>query len=380
MSNVCHDCIGNRHLKTFINSKRTRGYCDYCGGNKHVIELEEFVEEIEGCILQEYESAVFISESLEDEVVSGVAFDNYDLINDYFSDELDISSDLLRSDLVNALNKTSIKSWIKRDFFRGTQDQFDKSLWSKFSNLIKYQCRYLSDRIEDGDEEDAKSSSSILDQIGKYVSEDNLKLLETFKRNSLTIFRGRVHSCDVELINDIDFYPPPREVAPFGRMNPDGIPMFYGALEIETVQSELYTEMNNCLSISKFTNYKKLLLLDLTKLEIGKLPSIFDRKKHNLRSTFLFLSYFAADVSKKIDNQYSIEYIPTQVVTEFFKHCYVKNGEKLDGIIYPSSKRKFGKNIVLFINRENMIDSKDKTLEIIGKRKLKYKKKYEEEL
>jgi hypothetical protein len=69
---------------------------------------------------------------------------------------------------------------------------------------------------------------------------------------------------------------------------------------------------------------------------------------------------FIADISKPVknikDKTIHLEYIPTQVLTEYFRFLYE---DKIDGIKYPSSYNQ-GENIVLFINQSNVCDFKDK--------------------
>lgn len=378
MSIVCHDCIGNKHLKKYINEQKNRHLCDYCGKNKHSVLLSALVEEILDCLFLEYENAAdVLGYDSQEGGYLGSTFDNYDLINHEFYEELDIQNQVIVDDIIEEMNSVEDITWCKKNFYRGSQFTFDKSLWNKFSNLVKYEVRYVSDRIEDGGDDDNRTSSNILDEIGKYVREPKLDLLKEFKKGDLSIFRGRAHNCQVKMQKESDFYPPPRNKASAGRMNPDGIPMFYVALDHATVQAELYSEVNNCLSIAEFINTKKLFFLDLTDFDLSKLPSIFDREKQMLRDSYIFLSYFALEISKKIDKEYNIEYIPTQIVTEYFRHCFSKSNKKLDGIMFPSSKYTQGKNIVLFINNEILKNSKLSPIQYKSKSITLYTKKYQ---
>ncbi|MEZ8193165.1 RES family NAD+ phosphorylase [Vibrio sp. 1F279] len=55
-----------------------------------------------------------------------------------------------------------------------------------------------------------------------------------------------------------------------------------------------------------------------------------------------------------------IDYVPTQIVTEYFKLIFKYENElSFDGIIYPSSKSKGKKAIVLFANSENCVDKSE---------------------
>uniref|UniRef100_UPI0013D35F87 RES domain-containing protein n=2 Tax=Pseudomonas TaxID=286 RepID=UPI0013D35F87 len=53
------------------------------------------------------------------------------------------------------------------------------------------------------------------------------------------------------------------------------------------------------------------------------------------------------------------DYVPTQVVTEYFRHVYrTDDDHQIDGIIYPSSKTG-NKAIVIFADDSGCIDAGD---------------------
>jgi hypothetical protein len=55
-----------------------------------------------------------------------------------------------------------------------------------------------------------------------------------------------------------------------------------------------------------------------------------------------------------------VEYVPTQIVTEFFRHAFREHdGSAIDGIRYPSSKNRGGANVVLFTSSSGCVDATD---------------------
>jgi RES domain len=55
------------------------------------------------------------------------------------------------------------------------------------------------------------------------------------------------------------------------------------------------------------------------------------------------------------DGQEHIEYVPTQVLTEFFRqHVTALDGSALDGIVYPSARRRRGKSLVVLRSQEDL--------------------------
>jgi len=126
--------------------------------------------------------------------------------------------------------------------------------------------------------------------------------------------------------------------------------MFYAAESRETAFAELQTSSAH---IGEFR-----LLRDLTILNLGDLPpvpGIFSGAERFERLALRFLDDFQQDIAKPVtrDERTHIEYIPTQVVTEYFRH-YGVEGKAINGIRYPSTVDEGGKNIVLFATNEEV--------------------------
>jgi hypothetical protein len=96
-------------------------------------------------------------------------------------------------------------------------------------------------------------------------------------------------------------------------------------------------------------------VLDLRNLP--PVPSIFDESKIDLRLPLRFLHSFRSDISEAVvpDERVHVEYASTQVVSEFIKLRFTdQDGNRVDGVLYPSSRRHEGCNVVLFTNGENV--------------------------
>ncbi|MGL1932211.1 MAG: RES family NAD+ phosphorylase [Desulfotalea sp.] len=77
----------------------------------------------------------------------------------------------------------------------------------------------------------------------------------------------------------------------------------------------------------------------------------FDETGHTERELIYFLSDFVRQVSEPIkkNGQEHIEYVASQIISEFFtKEFKTSHDERLDGLMYPSSIRPGGINVVLF--------------------------------
>jgi hypothetical protein len=136
--------------------------------------------------------------------------------------------------------------------------------------------------------------------------------------------------------------------------------MFYSARERETALKE--TSMGGPrmvwrLALGTFETGSDFHVLDLA--ELPPVPSAFDGDRRHLIEPLRFLHVFADEVSKPIrrNEQEHIEYVPTQIVAEYFRHLYERQtGERVDGIAYRSAIQEGGSNVVLFIDNGDCVD------------------------
>jgi len=98
-------------------------------------------------------------------------------------------------------------------------------------------------------------------------------------------------------------------------------------------------------------------VLDL--VDLPAIPSVFDSERRHLIAPLRFLHVFVEEVRKRIarDQQEHLEYVPTQIVAESFRHLYEhQTGQRVDGIAYRSAVVTEGSNVVLFIENDGCVD------------------------
>ena len=195
---------------------------------------------------------------------------------------------------------------------------------------------FLNSSYHSGNKKQRVVPHEILDNIAGFVEELNLiKAVSSSK-----FFRARVSSKGELFHKAKEIGTPAKEYAESSnRMSPAGIPMFYGAESKETALMEVkYIPGDNVIaSIGEFINNEKLMLLDLTSLP--KLPSIFDDDERQKRWVVKFFYSFLNDFTKPIekDGREHVDYVPTQIVTEYFRYVFKYRNTGIDGIVYPSS-------------------------------------------
>lgn len=221
--------------------------------------------------------------------------------------------------------------------------------WEDFVRTVKHKSRFFFSTISAPNENvpTDHTPSEMLAEIGRAVSD--LGLVRSWPVGS-QLFRVRNREADaIWPLDATQLGPPSNEKAQAQRMNPAGISYFYLAKERETALAEVVREPHCQAAVALFRLCRDLWLLDLT--QFPKFPSIFDRKHRAERELLLFLFAFTRQISEPVkkDGREHIDYVPSQVVSEYFAKIYrMADGNPLDGMAYESAVRPGGINIVLF--------------------------------
>ena len=94
-------------------------------------------------------------------------------------------------------------------------------------------------------------------------------------------------------------------------------------------------------------------MVDLTRLPAE--PSMFDPELGRLRRHIRFLHMFIEQLTARVETDHEdIEYVPTQIVTEYLLHV-LDGGEQVRGLIYQSSNSQ-GACVALDIRNDHCID------------------------
>ncbi len=356
---VCSNHFEDSALVNFIEENSEDGICSYCKlryQNGKVLPLEILVDFIHEGISYFYgdpnDEAVGWDSS-EGGWIGAEVFDSYELLTDEIS--LEIDNDKLFDDIHGCFTDSQ---WCQIDPYGLTESEELISDWNNFSNLLKHKIRYVFFRTKKFDDDNySKKAHAILEEVCRHI--DKLNLIKELKTDS-HFFRARQHENenDIKSISDIAS-PPDRFARMSNRMSPVGVSMFYGAFDRITAIKETRNEKNEkekFISVAQLTNINDLQIIDLTKLP--PIPSIFDKENRKYYYSTIFLSAFVYELSKEIkrDGKEHIEYVPTQVVTEFIRYVFPEiSNYKIDGLIYPSSKTKKGKCCVLFFDHRESI-------------------------
>lgn len=362
---VCSNCFSDYAIKKFIKDYADEEICSYCGTRSketiaaHLSEVIKFV--MEG-IISEYSDPD--DENMEYDSDEGGYLGEVYHTSAIFEDE--IAPVIENEDLISDISDSLInKLWCKKDYYWLSPYQKLIFNWSQFSQQVKHKTRYIFFRLpaisseyslEDPDE---IPTSEMLDRLGRVLSETDLS--RTFNPGYV-FYRVRVHDKD-KVCDNVEGCGPPlsEEVLTSGRMSPAGIAMFYGALDEKTALLETHeTDKSRVITMSRWEALRTIRFLDLT--NIPDLPSIFDPERRIERPNILFLWAFTEDLTRPPhqDNFEHVDYVPTQVFTEYIRYLYYDSRERgFDGILYPSRKHPEHTNCVIFCERQNCAEARE---------------------
>jgi hypothetical protein len=358
---VCANCFGDDGLKEFIAANVVHNKCSYCDnkGREPIAALiNHLTVFIFDSVMTEYELAInsLFYESAEGGY-QGPTTDFYDLIRD--EGLLETENEELVDDIVEAMPQEPIVA--KRFFYDETGEL--RYTWRQFVEQVTHGQRYVFFKVKTVSKKKSlgilpeHEPHSILDSVAAMTRE--IRMTQTL-RPGTAIYRGREHATKERYNKAKELGVPPAKKASQSRMSAAGIPAFYGALDEKTTAAEVKSNDAKApiITIGRFETLKPLRVLDLGgQIDI---PSIFDVKRRHERSSRAFLRAFRADVSRPIkrDGRIHVEYVPTQIVAEYFRHVFRdRRGRRLYGILYPSAKRRGGVCCVLFLDREDCVDT-----------------------
>ena len=200
----------------------------------------------------------------------------------------------------------------------------------------------------------------ILKYWDKEKSEFESVVLELPEATNL--YRSRVCNSIEDLTNIFNdplkhVGPPPKHLARGGRMNAEGVVVFYGAMDLDTCLAEMRPALASDIAIITLSTTKPLRLLDFTRLEQargGGALSYFQLDFTTQVEKRKFVRRLHSLISQPIIPSKESDYIITQTMVEYLAHVHP---EPFDGILFASAQRAGGVNIVLFPDSDVLIET-----------------------
>lgn len=346
---VCLDHFDGDDLREAVETHLTEPACDFCDrvgedGELVAVPMETVAEMVMTAIRRVFEPALGVL-YLDDDL--SPQYDTAEAVTELAGYELD-------DEPLEALKEMMIEEIWCEDPSGLTPDILLMTSWEGLRRQVMHHQRFvfltnLSEKVAGGWDEYYMSAGALLESLGQAVEDTGV--LRTVAKG-VTYLRGREMPSGTEPSSldaaSLGSSPPAKAAA--NRMSPAGISMFYGSEDEDTVLAELSAHRDGSPAdavIGSFRTLRDLTLVDLTKLPPGR---VFD-SDIDFR-TVRFLDHFARDLSRpvSIDGSEHIEYVPTQVATEYLRFAL-----GVDGIKFTSSLTE-GSNVVLFVPPAGCID------------------------
>lgn len=353
---VCRRCVGNdTYLRRLVWVNRVVNACSYCSKQRQVTQLSTLMD----ALLQG------VRYSYNDDANAGYPYDSK-FAPEYFSSEDVLRNVLDSQDLEwsDALIRDVARSFINSHWVEAPDGEWMGSYhherlhwsWNSFAHAVKHRSRFHFhiDRKVHRYDDDVVGVHEMLPFLGKLIRRH--RMLKSLPADTI-LYRVRP---GIYLHTVAELGAPPNACAKAGRMNPAGVPYLYLAFDEVTALKEMRVNHDQEITISQWRPERILNLIDLSRCP--EIPSIFSNKKskHELAR---FLHTFKDEISRPVahDGSEHIEYVPTQVVSEYLAQEFNLGANKLaDGVIYPSAVSKNGKNLVVFPNLHQTLKSKEK--------------------
>ncbi|UXT61153.1 RES family NAD+ phosphorylase (plasmid) [Agrobacterium fabrum] len=347
---ICARCTSDDDLQTLIKDYNGPRGCTFCEGrDAPTMPFDEFVDHILACLNANFSKAVEeLPYDSGEGGYQGWTSDTYDLL--YETIGLDLPRDFhdrLRWALAEEIGDDV---WCEHDWLVLDHDASLKSSWNEFCAITKNRRRFFFHNVNanDGHDPDQRSPMEFLQEI--CGSAEPLGLIRTFDVG-LRLYRARPRASGERHTTPASLGPPPPKFATqSNRMNPPGISMFYGADRRKLAVAET---RNAWVSIGTFQTTRPIRLLDLARLP--PVPGFFSTAGRRERLTLSFLHQFSNEIIQPVprNDRVNIDYIPTQVFTEFLRDHAFTSGP-IDGVRYRSALTMPGANVVLFAGPEDV--------------------------
>ena len=348
---ICSRCISDPYLKERIKGAATdEEACTFCG-RRPSVELDDVMEIIGNVVADYYNRAV--NEAWYDGREGGYqgpTFDTWEVM-----DEI-VGGVSRRDEVLEAIHGSFDDDiWVERNMYSLNGARKYVASWEQFCEAVKHEARHGAPLEEDDLDHDTIPVSAMLEELQQIASDSGM--IRTMPAD-IIIHRVRAHRRDEACNSRETLGPPPSDKAPPNRMSAAGVSVFYGAFERTTAATEASVSMPAgrewALTAGAWQCSRPLNVLDLS--DLPPVPSIFSASRE-WRGALLFLRDFVASISAPVvhDGGEHVEYVPTQLLTDHFrKHVTAPTGSPLDGIIYPSARRRGGTSLVVFRSRDEL--------------------------
>jgi hypothetical protein len=362
---ICYNCVGESFLSELIENGGEVAECNYCNDDEEpCIEINELADHIEGAFERHYyrtsdqpdmyESMLLRDKELDydwdrhGEPVLYAIEEAASIPTQAAQDVLDIleyrHSDLEAHQMGDECEFDSDSYYEGKDI----EDHEFAFEWQATERSLKSESRFFNQGAE-------AFLSRLFANLDGRVTADGQPVVVMAGPNTEheSFFRARVFHKPEEVDSammrpDLHLGPPPESAARAGRMNANGISMFYGASDRGVALAEVRPPVGSRALTGEFKLIRPVRLLDVTALQsIYVEGSIFDANLLDQLALAKFMGRLSDRITMPVmPNDEPTEYLITQMIADYLAR---KPAPGLDGILFPSVQSPGEhRNVVLF--------------------------------
>jgi hypothetical protein len=346
---VCLDCILDEGLREQVAPHLTEDVCTFCGreaaGEAPIAaDSEALMRPVMDAIRFFYFRSIDTL-FIRDDVTP--RYDSWDVAEE-------VCDGAVSGSVLEAIREVITPDEWNEDPSRLPEDVALRYGWNDFRKRVKHETRFVFLSIPErhSDDPDHFTANEILGKLACIIKARQGVLTELPAGH--IFYRGRmVDDPESADYNAATLGSPPPIKASANRMSPAGISMFYGCDDIPTVVAEIGSHTTKRFAVvGAFETTRTLWIINLASLPA--VPSVFDLEGRKHYYELLFLHDFARDLSEPVvlDGREHIEYVPTQVVTEYMRWL---PGVVIDGVLFTSAQNN-GTSCVIFCGPEGCAD------------------------
>jgi hypothetical protein len=362
---LCSECIEDKFLQAIVRSEGPGDVgrrCDVCGQVKpHTVTIDHLGQLLEPLIRRRFQLPTPISlffQSDEYDCLGRKCQDLGSIVQKVLGQYFEFNDQIIDS-VIAAENRDECKGEIPffRKEFKYVESASDDALrirWLCVRNELSKTRRFFSVEAKTFLDELFSDIDGVFSADGSGNNQD----VATQIPAGFLVYRARI--CEGKLesllgnpsIDSIfrDPYrevgPPPPQLARAGRMNAEGISMFYGSTDMETCLAELRPAIGGQSAVIALRTTKLLRILDFTRMRtVNRRLSYFQPDFDEQAGKLSFLRILGILISQPVVPGRETDYLITQTMMEYLSHVH---REPFDGVIFGSAQREGGKNVVLF--------------------------------
>ncbi|UXU92102.1 RES family NAD+ phosphorylase [Burkholderia sp. S-53] len=350
---LCPECVEDDILKGMIPTASGRLCCS-CNRTTNAGSLHVF-SKVAGSMLRkrfeefddthhDYRNGLTLSQAF-DKILRIKNKDVCDLVAEHYREVCPASD--------NEFFAPDMRYRRKRPRFEGREQErvFAEQRWIGQTQMLKHSRRYFNKEVQ-------KFFSTLFDVAllakNRSIFEPTHAAIRHVSEGKEIVRARRIAGADISGLREsilkdpkTQLGPPPLTVAKHNRMNPAGVPLFYGADNIQTAIAEVRPSIGDEVALCKFRTTRDLRLFDFTRFDQPLEHQITSHWLDNYEEreeALVMLKYLHRLIAQPARSE-ETDYVMTQAMAEFL-HYEVVGG--FDGIIFGSVQDESGKNYAIF--------------------------------